>query len=216
MNQILEKIERIKVVPVVVLEDVEKAWPLTTALKKGGIPCAEITLRTVEGIRAIATIAEQGDPDILVGAGSVLSLQQCREAVSAGAQFIVSPGFQTSVVEYCLERGVTVLPGCITPTEITAALAVGLDTVKFFPANLCGGLDAMKALSGPFPRVKFLPTGGVNTQNLAEYIKEPCVRVVGGSWLCRKSEIAAGNYEKITELCAQTRDIVEKERETRC
>ena len=208
MNQSLEKMGSIGVVPVVVLEKKEDSRPLANALKKGGIPCAEITLRTTAGVDAIAAMVEMGDPEMLVGAGSVLSLNRCKDALAAGAQFIVSPGFNSKVVEYCIEREIAVLPGCVTPTEIMAALEMGLDTVKFFPANIYGGLSAMKALAGPFPNIHFVPTGGVNEANVAEYLKTPYVSAVGGSWLCSRADIAAGNFDKITTLCRSTCAVI--------
>lgn len=208
MKSVMEKMSRIGVVPVVVLERVEDARPLAKALKAGGIPCAEITLRTDAGLRSIAAMAEMRDEEMLVGAGSVLSLDSCKEAVSAGAQFIVSPGFDTGVVEYCVERDIAVLPGCVTPTEIMGALKLGVNTVKFFPANVYGGLPAMKALTGPFPGLRFVPTGGVNESNLAEYLAAAYVYAVGGSWLCARADIAAGRFDRITELCRAAHEKV--------
>ena len=171
-------------------------------MQAGGIPCAEVTLRTAAGVDSITAIAELGD-EILVGAGSVRNLAMCKDALRAGARFIVSPGFDVQVVEHCLERDIAVLPGCVTLTEIMMALNMGLETVKFFPANVYGGLKAMKALTGPFPELKFVPTGGVNGENLSEYLAAACVRAVGGSWLCAKTDVSAGNFERITQLCTQ-------------
>ncbi|MCD8077758.1 MAG: bifunctional 4-hydroxy-2-oxoglutarate aldolase/2-dehydro-3-deoxy-phosphogluconate aldolase [Lachnospiraceae bacterium] len=210
MDRILERMGELGVVPVVVLERKEDAVPLAGAMKAGGIPCAEITLRTSAGLAAIEALAEQEDEDFLVGAGSVLTRENCRDAVAAGAKFIVSPGFNRRVVEYCIEREITVLPGCVTPTEITEALEMGLDTVKFFPAGTYGGLSAMKALAGPFPGIHFVPTGGVSEKNLAEYLKAPFVRAVGGSWLCTRGDIAAGRFAHITSLCRQAGEIKRK------
>jgi len=207
MNGIMERIERIGVAPVVVLEDKKDAVPLARAMQAGGIPCAEVTLRTAAGLDSIAAIAELGD-EILVGAGSVRNLAMCKDALSAGARFIVSPGFNAKVVEHCVERGIAVLPGCVTPTEIMMALELGLDTVKFFPANVYGGLKAMKALTGPFPEIKFVPTGGVSGENLGEYLSAPYIRAVGGSWLCTKADVSAGNFQRITQLCAQASQCV--------
>ena len=207
MNNMLEKMHLLGVVPVVVLDDAKDAVPLANAMKAGGVPCAEITLRTAAGLDSIAAMAAMGD-GMLVGAGSVMTLDQCRDALSAGAKFIVSPGFNAKVVEYCVEREITVLPGCVTPTEIMAAMELGLDTVKFFPANVYGGLSAMKALNGPFPKLKFIPTGGVNAANLAEYLAAPFIQAVGGSWLCAKADVNAGNFDKITALCQEARRAV--------
>ena len=173
----------------------------------GGIDVMEITFRTAAAPDAIRAVAG-ACPDMLVGAGTVITLEQCKQAVACGAKFIVSPGFDAEVVQWCMDHGVAVTPGCVTPTEITAALKLGLKVLKFFPANVYGGLSAMKALSGPFTGVKFIPTGGVNAQNLGEYISAPFVHAVGGSWVCPKADISAGSFEKITALCAEARRAV--------
>ena len=149
---------------------------------------------------------------MLVGAGTVLTVEQCEKAVALGAKFIVSPGFDAEIVDWCVERGVAVAPGCVTPTEIMAALKRGLSVVKFFPAGIYGGLKAMKALAAPFGQVKFIPTGGVSADNLAEYAAAPFVHAVGGSWLCPKADVAASNFARIAELCAQSRRIVDDAR----
>ena len=153
---------------------------------------------------SIAAVAKEC-PDMLVGAGTVITLEQCKKAVACGAKFIVSPGYSEEVVSWCVENNVAVTPGCVTPTEIMAAMSHGLKVVKFFPANVYGGLSAMKALSGPFGGIKFIPTGGVNDKNLAEYISAPFIHAVGGSWLCAKADIAAHNFDKITSLCKEAR-----------
>ena len=168
MNDVLKSLSLTGIVPVVVLDDAKNAVPLADALMAGGIPCAEITLRTAAGLDSIAAIADK--PGVTVGAGSVITLQNCKDAIAAGARFIVSPGLNVKVVEHCLENSVAVLPGCVTPTELMQAMELGLDTVKFFPAGVYGGLAAMKALSGPFPEMKFVPTGGVNAANLGEFL----------------------------------------------
>ncbi len=203
---IMKQMEQLGVVPVVVLDEVKHAVPLARAMQAGGVPCAEVTLRTAAGLGSIEAMAQLGD--ILVGAGTVVTLDQCRDALSAGAKFIVSPGLNDKVVEHCLAHNVPVLPGCVTPTEIMHAMDLGLDTVKFFPANVYGGLKAMKALAAPFTGIKFIPTGGVSGDNLAEYISAPFVRAVGGSWLCAKADVNAGAFDKITQLCRQASDIV--------
>ena len=188
----------------VVLENAEDAVPTAKAMLAGGIDVMEITFRTAAAADSIKAVAEQC-PDMLVGAGTVLNLEQCRLAVKMGAKFIVSPGFDREVVAYCLENGISVTPGCVTPTEITEAVNMGLKVVKFFPANVYGGLKAMKNLSAPFVGVKFIPTGGVNAANVKEYMDAPFIHAVGGSWICPKADIAAGNFEKITALCAEAR-----------
>ena len=200
----LERLGNAGVVPVVVLEDAKDAVPTAKAMLAGGIDVMEITFRTAAAADSIKAVAESC-PDMLVGAGTVLNLEQCKLAVSMGAKFIVSPGFDRDVVAWCLENGISVTPGCVTPTEITAAVNMGLRVVKFFPANVYGGLNAMKNLSAPFVGIKFIPTGGVNAKNVREYIEAPFIHAVGGSWVCPKADIAAGNFEKITALCAEAR-----------
>ena len=205
---VLTRIETAGVVPVVVIENAADAVPAARALLAGGVDVMEITFRTdaaAESIRAVA----QECPEMLVGAGTVLTLEQCRLAVSLGAKFIVSAGLDEEVVRWCVENGVPVLPGVATPTEIMAAMRLGLRVVKFFPANVYGGLSAMKALSAPFGGIKFMPTGGINAQNLKEYLSAPFIHAVGGSWLCSKADIAAHNFEKITQLCSESREIVQ-------
>ena len=187
------------VIPVVVLDDAKDAVPTAKALLAGGIDVMEITFRTAAAPDAIRAVAENC-PDMLVGAGTVITLEQCKQAIDCGARFIVSPGFDAEVVSWCVNHNVTITPGCVTPTEIMAALKLGLKVVKFFPANVYGGLNAMKALSGPFGGVKFIPTGGVNGQNIGEYAAAPFIHTVGGSWACAKADIVAGNFEKITRL----------------
>ena len=149
---------------------------------------------------------------MLVGAGTVINLEQCKLAVECGAKFIVSPGYDEETVAWCCENGVAVTPGCVTPTEIMMAKKHGLNVIKFFPANVYGGLKALKALAGPFPGTKFIPTGGVSNENLAEFIASPLLLAAGGSWTVPPKEIAAGNFEKITELCAEARRIVDEVR----
>ena len=192
------------IVPVVVLDRVEDAIPTAKALLAGGVDVMEITFRTAAAPDAIKAVAENC-PDMLVGAGTVITLEQCKKAVELGAKFIVSPGFDSEVVAWCVENGVTVTPGCVTPTEIMAAMKLGIRVVKFFPANVYGGLSAMKALSAPFGGIKFIPTGGVSGENVGEYLAQSYVHAVGGSWVCTKGDIAAGNYDKITQLCREAR-----------
>ena len=201
---VLERLARSGVVPVVVLDRAEDAVPTANAMVAGGIDVMEITFRTAAAPEAIKAVAENC-PDMLVGAGTVLSLEQCKLAVEMGAKFIVAPGFDPEIVDWCMENGVAVTPGCVTPTEITMAIKRGLKVLKFFPANVYGGLNAMKNLAGPFVGIKFMPTGGINAGNLREYIDAPFIHAVGGSWVCPKAEIAAGNFEKITALCAEAR-----------
>jgi len=201
---VLERLARSIVVPVVVIDDAKDAVPTANAMVAGGIDVMEITFRTAAAPQAIKNVSENC-PDMLVGAGTILNLEQCKLAVEMGAKFIVSPGLNTEVVSWCVENGIAVTPGCVTPTEIMAAMELGLNVVKFFPANVYGGLNAMKNLSAPFGGIKFMPTGGVNTANIKEYVDAPFIHAVGGSWVCPKADIAAGNFEKITNLCAEAR-----------
>ncbi|MCL2579095.1 MAG: bifunctional 4-hydroxy-2-oxoglutarate aldolase/2-dehydro-3-deoxy-phosphogluconate aldolase [Oscillospiraceae bacterium] len=207
--RVLERIGSCGVVPVVVLDRVEDAIPTANALLAVGVDVMEITLRTAAGLESIRQVAEKV-PQMCVGAGTVITLEQGRRAIEAGARFIVSPGFDHALAEWCLMNKVAVTPGCVTPTEIMAALSLGLSVVKFFPANVYGGLSAMKALSGPFGGVRFIPTGGISEKNLAEYISEPFIHATGGSWLCDKKDIAGQDFEKITALSAEASRIARK------
>jgi 2-dehydro-3-deoxyphosphogluconate aldolase/(4S)-4-hydroxy-2-oxoglutarate aldolase len=205
---VLKQISDTYLVPVVVMDDAERAADTAKALAAGGVDIMEITLRTAAGLTSIEK-AVKACPNMVIGAGTVLGLEQCREALGRGAQFIVSPGYDPAIVEYCLKNGTAVFPGCVTPTEITAALNAGLETLKFFPANVYGGVKAIKALSGPFPKVKFIPTGGVDLSNLAEFIT-PQVFAVGGGWLCDRKAVNSGGYDAVTSACVQSRDLVKK------
>ena len=207
---VLKRLADSIVVPVVVLDKVEDAIPTANAMAKGGVDTMEITFRTACAPEAIKAVAENC-PDVLVGAGTIINLEQCKLAVKMGAKFIVSPGYSEEVVAWCVENNIPVAPGCVTPTEIIAALKHGLKMVKFFPANVYGGLNAMKNLSAPFVGLKFLPTGGVNSANIKEYIDAPFIHAVGGSWVCPKADIAAGNWEKITALCLEARKAAKGE-----
>ena len=205
-----ERLANSIVVPVVVLDKAEDAVPTAKAMAAGGIDTMEITFRTACAPEAIKAVAENC-PDVLVGAGTIINLEQCKLALEMGAKFIVSPGLSEEVVSYCVENDIPVAPGCVTPTEIMTALKYGLKMVKFFPANVYGGLNAMKNLAAPFVGLKFLPTGGVNTANIKEYIDAPFIHAVGGSWVCPKAEINAGNWDKITELCREARKAAKGE-----
>ena len=205
------RLARAGVVPVVVLEHAKDAVPTAKAMAAGGIDVMEITFRTAAAADSIRAVSENC-PEMLVGAGTVITQEQCKKAVESGAKFIVAPGFDEEVVRWCVENNIPVTPGCVTPTEIMAAMKLGLKVVKFFPAGVYGGLSAMKALSGPFGGIKFIPTGGVNAQNLAEYISAPFIHAVGGSWVCPKADISAGNFEKITALCREAHATVTEAR----
>ena len=201
---VLKRMACAGIVPVVVLEDAKDAVPTARAMVAGGIDVMEITFRTAAAADSIRAVAAEV-PEMLVGAGTVVNLEQCKLAVECGAKFIVSPGYDEEVVSWCCDNGIAVCPGCVTPTEIMMALKHGLKVLKFFPANVYGGLGAIKALAGPFGGVKFIPTGGVNLQNVGEFIADPHIHAVGGSWVCPKADIAAGNFDKITELCKESR-----------
>lgn len=187
----------VKVIPVVVIDDLSKTNGMISALLEGGIPCAEITLRTPCALEAIK-YASQSFPSAFIGAGTVINADQARAAIDAGACFIVSPGLSQSVAQVCLERGVPYVPGCVTPTEIMQALELGITTVKFFPANVYGGLSAIKALSAPFPQVKFVPTGGVSYDNVKDFLSFDKIAAVGGSFMM-KGDIAQ-NCKKLLEI----------------
>ena len=179
---VLKRMACAGIVPVVVLEDAKDAVPTAKAMVAGGIDVMEITFRTAAAADSIRAVAAEV-PEMLVGAGTVVNLEQCKLAVECGAKFIVSPGYDEEVVAWCCDNGVAVCPGCVTPTEIMMALKHGLKVLKFFPANVYGGLGAIKALAGPFGGVKFIPTGGVNLQNVGEFIADPHIHAVGGRWV---------------------------------
>jgi len=197
MGKVLDRIHSLGVVPVVKIEDAQLAGQLGKALLEGHLPCAEITFRTEAAEEAIHILSSE-HPDILVGAGTVLSVEQASSALEAGARFIVSPGFDPELVDWCLERQVAVMPGVATPTEITMALNKGLRVLKFFPAEVLGGVKALKALGGPFVGVSFVPTGGVNASNAAEYLSLDMVHACGGSWVTKGSLISGGAFDEIT------------------
>jgi 2-dehydro-3-deoxyphosphogluconate aldolase/(4S)-4-hydroxy-2-oxoglutarate aldolase len=190
-----------RVVPVVVLDDARDAEPLAQALVQGGLPVAEVTFRTAAAAEAIALMSHVRG--LTVGAGTVTNLTQLESALAAGAQFIVSPGLRPELVRAAQKAGVPVLPGAVTPSEIMAAQDLGIDTVKFFPAATYGGPAAVKALSGPFGSMRFVPTGGVNPGNLTDYLRLSRVPAVGGSWMVSKADIAAKRYGRIAELAAE-------------
>jgi len=199
MHKVLEELGKIGIVPVIKIDDVEKAVPLARALIAGGIPCVEITFRTVQGEEAIRRIAREV-PEILLGAGTVLSAAQAEKAAAAGAKFIVSPGLNPKTAAYCIENNLPFTPGCVTPSEIEQALEFGFDLVKFFPAEQAGGLAYIKAVSAPYPGIKFMPTGGINADNIGKYMAFEKVHACGGSWMATAELINSGDFEKITAL----------------
>ena len=202
MSSITEWLKRARVIPVIVIDDAAHASSLAEALASGGLPCAEITLRTAAGIEAIQRIADAW-PDVMVGAGTVLSPEQAERAINAGATFIVSPGFNPAVVDFCQERGTPVFPGVCTPTEIEMALAKGLTTVKFFPAAPMGGINYLRAIAAPYGMMQFIPTGGINSSNIAEYLAFSKVLACGGSWMAPAEWIGAGAFGRIRDETAR-------------
>lgn len=199
----LTKVLNHRIIPVVAIQDAGDALPLADALIRGGLPCAEITFRTAAAAAAIEAIAKRGDID--VGAGTVLKVEQVKQAVDAGATFIVSPGFNPKVVGYCIDKGIPVTPGVSNPTDIEMALDFGLEILKFFPAEAFGGLKTLKAMSAPYTMMRFIPTGGIGPGNVLDYLKHPKVAACGGSWMVKSDLIAGGQFERITEL---TREAV--------
>ena len=212
MTDVLEKLGFLGVIPVVKIERAEDAVGLGRALLEGGLPCAEITFRTAAAEEAIHRISTSL-PEMIVGAGTVLSVDQADQAVSAGARFIVSPGFNPKVVDWCLDQQIPVTPGVATPTEINMALDKGLEILKFFPAEALGGIKTLRALAAPYGGVRFIPTGGVNAENLGEYLSLPYVHACGGSWLAKSELISAGKFAEITRLVHDARIIVRQVRD---
>ena len=208
---IREQIEQLGILPVIVIDDAADALPLAEALLAGGVTAAEITMRTAAGRDAIAAMAK-AHPEMLVGAGTVLSAEAAEDAIAAGSRFIVSPGLNPAVAAVCKAHGVDYLPGVVTPTEIEQALALGLTWLKFFPASAFGGAKTIKALSAPYTMVRFMPTGGVSNDNLEEYLKLPCIYACGASFLAERALIKAGDWAEITARC---RAAVEKVRAIR-
>jgi len=207
MHAVLEELKKIGIIPVIKIDDAEKAVPLAKALIAGGIPCAEITFRTAQGEEAIrrinAELCSGKTPEILLGAGTVLTTEQVDKAINAGAKFIVSPGFNPKVVSYCVEKGIPITPGCSNPSDIEKALEMGLEVVKFFPAEQAGGLEYIKAIAGPYTTMNFIPTGGINAQNIVKYISYEKIIACGGSWMVNADLINAGEFDKITALCRE-------------
>lgn len=204
MNEVLKKISTYGIVPVIKIDDVEKAVPLAKALCAGGLPVAEVTFRTAQAAEAIARIVKEV-PEMLVGAGTILTCEQVDRAIAAGAKFIVSPGLNVKVVKYCIENKIPITPGTSSPSEMETALDLGLEVVKFFPAEQAGGVAFLKAVSGPYTTLKFMPTGGINAVNLNDYLAFPKVIACGGSWMVKSELIESGDFSAITQL---TREAV--------
>ena len=209
MNETLEKLGQYGIVPVVVLNDSKDAEPLADALCEGGLACAEVTFRTEAAAESIKIMSEK-HPERLVGAGTVLTVEQVDEAVAAGAKFIVSPGLNSEVVKYCLDKNIAITPGVVTPSEMELAIELGLNIVKFFPAEPSGGLSMIKAVSAPYTMLKFMPTGGINPGNVKEYLKSDKIFACGGSWMVKGDLVDAGDFDKIKELTKEAADIVKE------
>ena len=209
MNQILDRIKKTGIIPVVVIDDKKDAAPLADALCKGGLPCAEVTFRTEAAADAIR-LMKNTHPEMLVGAGTVLTIHQVDEAIAAGAEFIVSPGFDTVIVDYCMEKDVVVLPGCISPSEAAIAVRKGLSVIKFFPAEQAGGLPFIKAIAAPYTTLSFMPTGGINPENVKEDLKYDRSFACGGSWMVKGKLISEGRFDEIQKLTEEAAAIVKE------
>ena len=207
MSIIDERLEEIRIVPVVKIERAEDAKGLAGALVRGGIPCAEVTFRTDAAAQSIRLMSE-AYPEMLVGAGTVLKTGQVDAAIEAGAEFIVSPGLNPKIVRYCQEKGIPVYPGVATASEIEQALELGLSVVKFFPAEVNGGVKAIKALSGPYIQLRFMPTGGISPRNLQDYLRQKNVLACGGSWIAPTDKIESGCFAEITGLAREAAAMV--------
>jgi 2-dehydro-3-deoxyphosphogluconate aldolase / (4S)-4-hydroxy-2-oxoglutarate aldolase len=201
MSDVLAVIGNSRILPIVAIKNAKDAIPLADALKAGGLPLVEVTFRTEAAEDAIRAIASRGD--ILVGAGTIVTVNQAEKALKAGAKFMVSPGLDAEIIRFCLDKGVAVTPGICTPSEVMAAMRLGLATLKFFPAEAYGGLKTLKAISAPLASIKFIPTGGVNPKNLPEYLAFSKVFACGGTWLATSEMIEHGRFDDITNLCKE-------------
>jgi 2-dehydro-3-deoxyphosphogluconate aldolase/(4S)-4-hydroxy-2-oxoglutarate aldolase len=202
MAEVLKKIADVGIVPVVKLDTPDQAIPLGKALIAGNIPVAEVTFRTDAAEESIKRLSASL-PDLLVGAGTVTTIEQAKRAVAAGAKFLVSPGFNPSVVKYCVDNEIPITPGINSPSQIEQGLDLGLSVLKFFPAEQSGGLEMLKAFAGPYGSVKFIPTGGINAKNMVDYLSYGKVLAIGGSWMVKPELIAAGKYDEVTRLCRE-------------
>ena len=212
MNEIEKKVQSIGVVPVIKLNNPDRdAVPLPKALIDGGVPVAEVTFRAAGAAKAIKAMHD-AYPEMLVGAGTVLTTDQVDEAMAAGAQFIVTPGMDPEIVAYCKKVGVQIFPGCTTPTDYHTAYKFGLEVLKFFPAEQSGGIAKIKAMSAPFPMFKVMPTGGISLKNLADYAKNPVIAACGGSYMVTADLIEGGKWDEITDLCKKSVEIVKEAR----
>ena len=202
MNKTLDKLCGYHIIPVVVIKRAEDAAPLAKALCEGGLKCAEVTFRTEAAQEAIRIMSEEY-PDMMVGAGTVLTIDQVDRAMNAGAKFIVSPGFDPEIVDYCIGKNIPVVPGCMTPSEVAQGVKRGLEVLKFFPAEQAGGVAMIKAMAAPYTGVKFMPTGGINANNLEQYLSFDRIAACGGSWMVKSDLIDSGDFDKIRELTSE-------------
>ena len=209
MTEMMLKLKQTGIIPVVVLDDVKNALPLAECLMEGGLPCAEVTFRTAAAEESIRQMAK-AYPEMIIGAGTVLTTEQADRAIGAGAKFVVSPGFNPKVTEYVLSKGVPMTPGVCTPTEIEAAMQFGLDVLKFFPAEPSGGLKMIKALAAAYVSLKFMPTGGINAENVRDYLKYDRIVACGGSWMVSGALIREGKFDEIKKLVREAADIVKE------
>lgn len=210
-NNIFENFYKIGIIPVLEIDSAERAVPLAEALLGGGLPIAEVTLRTDAALESIRVIAREVT-GVIVGAGTVINRKQAEAACEAGARFLVSPGMVEEVVAWAQENQITVLAGAVTPTEMIRGLALGLNILKFFPAETMGGIKAIKAMSDPFPQLKFVPTGGIRQENAAEYLQSDRIFAVGGSWMAKRQMIAEGRFDEITRMAKAASNHVKEAR----
>jgi 2-dehydro-3-deoxyphosphogluconate aldolase/(4S)-4-hydroxy-2-oxoglutarate aldolase len=211
VQAIFDKIARYGIVPVIKLESPESALPLGSALIAGGLPVAEVTFRTKAAAESILAL-RKAYPELITGAGTVLTVEQVEAAVTAGASYIVTPGFNPRIVDFCISRDIPIVPGVNSPSQIEQGLERGLRLLKFFPAEASGGVKMLKALHGPYAEVSFIPTGGVDTGNLESYLKLSYIAAIGGTWMVHENLIASGNFEEVARLCAEAVALAKKYR----
>lgn len=209
MDSIMKQFKKIGIIPVVVLDDAKDAAPLAEALCEGGLPCAEVTFRTAAAADVIRIMSEKY-PEMLVGAGTVLTKEQVDKAVECGAKFIVSPGLNPEIVKYCISKGIPITPGTQTPSEMEQALELGLEVVKFFPAEPAGGLKMIKAVAAPYVGLQFMPTGGISASNVRDYLKFDRIIACGGSWMVKADLVKEGKFDEIKALTAEAAAIVKE------
>ena len=214
MNKVVEELSKIGIVPVIALDDAKDAEPLAKALIEGGLPCAEVTFRTAAAEESIRIMAEKF-PELVVGAGTVLTPEQADRAMNAGAKFIVSPGLNPKVVKHCLDKGYPIVPGTSNPSDVETAIELGLDVVKFFPAEPSGGLAMIKAVAAPYNKLRFMPTGGINTKNALPYLQYDKIIACGGSWMVKSDLIKEGKFDEITALTKEAVSLVRSAREVK-